>query len=151
MKPGFHLWMLEPKSSQSSGCTYTYQTSWKTLNKRLPAKKLMATVFWDWKGVLIVEFMQRWATIVSDVYCKTLKKTAWGHSEQKAWNAGIWCMSSAPPWQCMSAYSSLHSSTAGIFQLGVVGSPSLQPCSHSEWLPPVYLPEELVWITTLQW
>jgi hypothetical protein len=27
MKPGFHLWMLEPKSSQSSGCTHIHQTS----------------------------------------------------------------------------------------------------------------------------
>jgi hypothetical protein len=37
-------------------------------------------------------------------------------------------------------------SIVGAFQLGVV----FQPQSHSERLPPVYLPEELVQITTLQ-
>jgi hypothetical protein len=70
------------------------------------------------------------------------KKTALGRSEQKAWNADIRC--SAPPWQCASAYSCSRLSTAGAFQLGVVWPPSLQPWSHSERLPHIYLPEELV-------
>jgi hypothetical protein len=48
-----------------------------------------------------------------------------------------------------SAYSSSHLSTAGAFQLGVVWPPSLQPWSHSEWIPSVYVHEELVGITTL--
>jgi hypothetical protein len=34
----------------------------------------MATVFWDRKGVLMVEFMQQRATIVSEVCCETPKK-----------------------------------------------------------------------------
>jgi hypothetical protein len=33
----------------------------------------MGTVFWDWKGVLMVEFMQQGAVIMSEVYCETLK------------------------------------------------------------------------------
>lgn len=37
-------------------------------------KKLMATVFWDRKDVLLVEFMERGTTINSTVYCETLKK-----------------------------------------------------------------------------
>jgi hypothetical protein len=52
-----------------------------------------------------------------------------GHSEQMVWNADILCR--APPWQWMSAYSCLHSSTAGALQLGVVWPPSLQPWCHS--------------------
>jgi hypothetical protein len=49
----------------------------RILNERcLPARKLMATVFWDRKGVLMVEFMQKGTTITSDVYCETRKKTA---------------------------------------------------------------------------
>jgi hypothetical protein len=43
----------------------------------------MTTVFWDRKGVLKVEFMQQGTTVVSEVYCETLKETAQGHSEQK--------------------------------------------------------------------
>jgi hypothetical protein len=34
----------------------------------------MAAVFWDRKGVLLVEFMQQGTTVTSEVYCETLKK-----------------------------------------------------------------------------
>jgi hypothetical protein len=45
----------------------------RNLNKLCFARKLMAAVFWDRKGVLMVEFMQQGITITSEVYCKTLK------------------------------------------------------------------------------
>jgi hypothetical protein len=38
--------------------------------KQTSARKLMATVFWDWNGVPVVEFMQQETTITSQVYCK---------------------------------------------------------------------------------
>jgi hypothetical protein len=34
----------------------------------------MTSVFWDRKGVPIVEFMQQGTTVMSKVYCETLKK-----------------------------------------------------------------------------
>jgi hypothetical protein len=34
----------------------------------------MAAVFCDRKGVLMVEFMQKWTTVMSEVYSETLKK-----------------------------------------------------------------------------
>lgn len=37
-------------------------------------KKLMATVFWDRKGMLLTEFMEPGTTITSQTYCETLKK-----------------------------------------------------------------------------
>jgi hypothetical protein len=80
--------MLKPKSSQSSGCTHIHQTIQKSLNKHLPARKAMATVFWDRKGVLMLEFMQEGIIITSEVYCKTLKILRRA-TEQKAWNADI--------------------------------------------------------------
>jgi hypothetical protein len=84
MKPAFHLRMLKPKRSQSSRCTYIHNTCRKSLNKRcLLARKLLATVFWDMKGVLMVEFMQQGTTITSEVYYETLKELRKaGHSEQ---------------------------------------------------------------------
>jgi hypothetical protein len=33
----------------------------------------MAAVFWDKKGVQMVEFMQQGITVTSEVYCETLK------------------------------------------------------------------------------
>jgi hypothetical protein len=119
----------------------------KKFKQTLSVRKLMEIVFWDRKKVLMVEFMQQGTTIMSEVYCETLKKTVQGHSEQMVWNADIRC--SAPPRQCASAYSCSHLSTAGAFQL-VVWPPSLQPWSHSERLPPAYPPEELFEITMLR-
>jgi hypothetical protein len=59
--------------------------------KQMSTRKLMAAVFWDRKGVLIVEFMQQGTTVMSEVYCETLKKKLCrtGHPEQKVWNADI--------------------------------------------------------------
>jgi hypothetical protein len=73
------------------------------------------------------------------------KKTAKGHSKQKAWNADI--QYSTPPWKCASTYRCSYLITTGTFKMRVVWPPSLQPWSHSEQLSPVYLREELAGIT----
>jgi hypothetical protein len=39
----------------------------------VPARKLMVAVFWDRKGMLVMEFMQQGNTITSEVYNETLK------------------------------------------------------------------------------
>jgi hypothetical protein len=68
--------MLKPKSRENNGCTHVQQTSRNILNKRcLFARELMATVFWDGKGALMVKFMQQGATVTSEVYGEILKKT----------------------------------------------------------------------------
>jgi hypothetical protein len=41
--------------------------------KQTSARKLMATHFWDRKGMLMVELMQQGTKIISEVYCETLK------------------------------------------------------------------------------
>jgi hypothetical protein len=46
----------------------------KKFEQTLCARKLLAAVFQDRKGVLMVEFMQQRTTVTSEVYCKTLKK-----------------------------------------------------------------------------
>ena len=38
------------------------------------AQKLMASVFWDRQGVLLVDFMPRNTTINADAYCATLRR-----------------------------------------------------------------------------
>jgi len=40
----------------------------------LSARKIMATVFWDREGVLLVDFLERGSTVNSERYCETLKK-----------------------------------------------------------------------------
>jgi hypothetical protein len=46
----------------------------KKFKQTLSARKLMASVFWDRKGVLMVKFTQQGRITSSEVYCKTLKK-----------------------------------------------------------------------------
>jgi transposase len=63
--------MLKPKSSQRNGCTHIQNKPNKF--KQTSTRKLKATLFWERKGVLMVEFMQQ-GIIMSQVYCKTLKR-----------------------------------------------------------------------------
>jgi histone-lysine N-methyltransferase SETMAR len=46
----------------------------KKFKQTLSARKLMATVFWDRKGMLMAEFMQQGTTTMSEVHCKTPNK-----------------------------------------------------------------------------
>ena len=34
----------------------------------------MATVFWDRKGILLIDFLERGLTINTDAYCETVRK-----------------------------------------------------------------------------
>jgi hypothetical protein len=59
---------------QSKHCIHTHSPNkLKKFKQKLSARKLMATVLWDRKGVVMVEFMQQ-GTTMSQVYCETLKK-----------------------------------------------------------------------------
>ncbi|GFT98876.1 histone-lysine N-methyltransferase SETMAR [Trichonephila clavipes] len=46
----------------------------KKFKQILSAGKIMASIFWDRKGVLLCEFMPRGTTINADRYCETLNK-----------------------------------------------------------------------------
>jgi hypothetical protein len=53
--------------------TYTFTKQAKKFKLTLSARELMAAVFWDRKGLLMLEFMKQ-GTTMSEMYCKTLKK-----------------------------------------------------------------------------
>jgi hypothetical protein len=58
---------------QSKKWMHTHsQNKPQKFKQTLSARKLMATVSWDRKGVLMIEFMQQGTTITSEVYCETL-------------------------------------------------------------------------------
>jgi hypothetical protein len=66
----------------------------KKFKQKLSARKLIAAVLWDRKGVLMVEFMREGTIIKSETYCETLN-SACIHSEKKAWNADTRCSASS--------------------------------------------------------
>jgi len=37
-------------------------------------RKIMATIFWDRKGILLIDFLERGLTINADAYCETVRK-----------------------------------------------------------------------------
>jgi hypothetical protein len=61
------------KNEQSKQWINTNSPNKPEQPKRLPARKLIATVFWDRKEALVVKFMQQGTTITSEMYCETLK------------------------------------------------------------------------------
>jgi acyl-CoA thioesterase len=58
---------------QSKQWMHTHSSNKLKKFKQTSGRKLMATVFWDRKGVLMVEFMQEGTTITSQIYCTALK------------------------------------------------------------------------------
>ncbi|CAF4888914.1 unnamed protein product [Pieris macdunnoughi] len=68
-----HYYTPETKE-QSKQWRHTHWPKVKKFKQEKSAGKVMATVFWDRKGVLLIDFMPRGATINADRYCETLRK-----------------------------------------------------------------------------
>src|SRR5215469_17316576 len=50
------------------------EVKFKQFKQTISAQKIMCTVFWDRKGVLLVDFLTRGDTINAAAYCETLQK-----------------------------------------------------------------------------
>jgi histone-lysine N-methyltransferase SETMAR len=59
---------------QSRECQHSSLPKPQKFKRTQSAGKVMATVFWDRKGVLLVDFMAHGTIINADRYCETLKK-----------------------------------------------------------------------------
>jgi len=68
-----HHYTPETKE-QSKQWRHTTSPKPKKFKTTLSAGKVMATVFWDRKGVLLVDFLPKGETINSERYCETLTK-----------------------------------------------------------------------------
>jgi len=68
-----HVTCETKKLSMEWGHTSSPKRPRKCL-QTLSARKIMATVFWDREGVLLVDFLERGSTINSEAYCETLKQ-----------------------------------------------------------------------------
>jgi len=74
---GDETWVFHctPETKQQS-CKWRHSTSPKPkkFKQMQSAGKVMATVFWDRKGLLLIDFLPRGTTINSNRYCDTLRK-----------------------------------------------------------------------------
>jgi len=46
----------------------------KKFKQASSVRKIMATIFWDRKGILLIDFLERGLTINTDAYCETVRK-----------------------------------------------------------------------------
>jgi hypothetical protein len=73
MKPEFRPTTHWQKDNQWNGIISCHHGQ-KKFKVQTSAGKVMASVFWDSEGILLVEFLERGATINSQRYVQTLKK-----------------------------------------------------------------------------
>lgn len=59
---------------QSQQWRHTSSPSSKKFKTTISAKKIMASVFWDCQGIILIEYLPQGETINSARYCETLKK-----------------------------------------------------------------------------
>lgn len=74
---GDETWVshMTPESKQQSmEWRHTASPRKKKFKQTMSTRKIMCTVFWDRKGVLLIEFLPRGETINRETYCQTLKK-----------------------------------------------------------------------------
>lgn len=75
---GYKTWVQydppETKRQSEQGMDTHSSNIPKKINQTFNNRKSMSTVFWDQKGMLLVEFMQPETTITADSYCDTLRR-----------------------------------------------------------------------------
>ncbi|KAJ4446219.1 hypothetical protein ANN_12913 [Periplaneta americana] len=74
---GDETWVshMTPESKQQSmEWSHTALPRKKKFKQIMSTRKIMCTVFWDRKGVLLIEFLPRGETINRETYCRTLRK-----------------------------------------------------------------------------
>jgi hypothetical protein len=57
--------------------------------KQTSALKLMVTVFRDWKGVLMVEFLEQGTTVMSQIFCETKLRRAIQNKRRRMLTCGV--------------------------------------------------------------
>ncbi|XP_035228987.1 histone-lysine N-methyltransferase SETMAR-like, partial [Stegodyphus dumicola] len=69
-----HFTPHNPKEPRWSGNTLDHRRGGRSLSHTPSASKVMATVFWNTTGVILIEYLEHGHTIKADRYCATLTK-----------------------------------------------------------------------------
>jgi len=72
MKHGVFTTLLNPSISHCNGAIRSPRT--KKFKTSISVKKIMASVFWDRKSILLVDFLPPGATVDTATYCDTLTR-----------------------------------------------------------------------------
>jgi hypothetical protein len=76
-------WNLDcPYHARKQAAVLTVAAYWVSKAEKVQARKIMAMVLWDSKGILLVDFITQETTINSESYCETVKKL-WRESQNR--------------------------------------------------------------------
>ena len=119
MKWTLYAW----EKSNSWGNGNTYLTPSKQVKVVQSAGKVMALVFWDADGILMVEFLQRGHTVTGQ-YCVTLLWQMWDHFSVKCCRTltkrGLLHQNNIPAHKSTVAMTTVHDCSSG-----TIGHPSV--------------------------
>lgn len=98
-------WALHntPESkTQSTELRHSNSPSKNKFKPTFTVQKIIATIYWDWKGPLLVEFLPLGQTMNSVMYCKTLKKLHRDiqNIQQGLFTNTFWLLHDAPYCSC---------------------------------------------------
>jgi histone-lysine N-methyltransferase SETMAR len=96
------IYHFQPQTKRQSMEWHHATSGKKTFKAISSASKIMATVFWDSEGVILIDMLPRGQTINFDVYVETLKK----HFRRVRPHKDV--TSASSPRQCEATHTSLH-------------------------------------------
>jgi hypothetical protein len=129
---GDETWIhhFKPKTKRQSMEWHHTTSPWKKKFNSIPsASKIMATVFWDCEGVILIDVLPWGQTINSDIYVETLKKRfrrVHSHKRDKI---------ASSPRQCEVTHKSAYPRGHHKASVDCPASSTLQPRSGSFQLP----------------
>ncbi|GFV95630.1 histone-lysine N-methyltransferase SETMAR [Trichonephila clavipes] len=141
---GEETWVYHhtPESKQQSmQWRHSNSPKAKKCKTSISAKKIMASVFWDIQGILLLEFMPPGMTINAAAYCQTLKrlrKTIQNKRRRMLTNGVHLLHDNAWPHTALVTKALLK-------QMGSIGQSAIQPGTCAQRLPFIPLPEVTSW------
>ena len=140
---GDETWVFHhtPESKQQSlQWHHTHAPRAKKFKTSISMQKIMASIFWDGEGIILVEFMPPGTTINAAAYCDTLTQLqrAIQNKRRGMLSRGV-CLLHNNAWP-----HSTHATTALLekFKVGYIGPSAVQSRPRAQRFPLVFSPEE---------
>ena len=134
MKHGVFSTLPNPSNSYCNGAI-RIPPEQKVQNFNL-SENIMASVFWDRKGILLVDFMPLGATINAAAYCDNLTRL------RRTIQRNIVRRRVPAPRQPAAQFRASHHCTSGKIEVGYIGPSAVQSELHARRFPLVSSPKE---------
>ena len=111
----------------------------KKFKTSISVKKIMVSIFWDRKGILLVDFMPPGATINATAYCDTLTWLRWAIQNKRR---GMLLCSVCLLHDRVAPFHACHHCASGKIQVGYIGPSAIHSGLHTKQFLLVSSPKE---------